>query len=58
MKQINGAGTPESIDIAATTDFGLQLVDILSEQLERATRLERQHEGPTFILEFDLPDDD
>ncbi len=49
----NGIGTPESIDIANSTGFGLHLVNMLTEQLEGTLRLERG-KGSTFILEFDL----
>ncbi|MBA4419518.1 MAG: hypothetical protein C0392_16690, partial [Syntrophus sp. (in: bacteria)] len=51
--QDNGIGIPESIDIATPTGFGLQLVGILTEQLEGTLRIER-HEGTQFILEFEL----
>jgi PAS domain S-box-containing protein len=51
--QDNGVGIPESIDIATTTGFGLQLADILTQQLEGAIRIERQN-GSRFILSFDI----
>jgi PAS domain S-box-containing protein len=49
----NGAGIPESIDIATSTGFGLQLVGLLTEQLGGTIRLERE-KGSRFILEFDV----
>jgi two-component system, sensor histidine kinase PdtaS len=49
----NGVGVPDSIDIAASTGFGLQLISMLTEQLEGTIRLERQN-GSRFILEFDV----
>ncbi|MDQ7827156.1 MAG: PAS domain S-box protein [Candidatus Eremiobacteraeota bacterium] len=49
----NGKGIPESIDIAASTGFGLQLVGMLAEQLKGTIRLERQ-KGSKFILEFEV----
>lgn len=49
----NGNGIPESIDIENSTGFGLQLVSILTKQLDGNIRLERQ-EGTKFILEFEI----
>ena len=49
----NGAGIPESVDIAGSTGFGLQVVKLLTEQLEGVIRLERR-KGSVFILEFDV----
>ncbi|MCX5814479.1 MAG: PAS domain S-box protein [Proteobacteria bacterium] len=51
--QDNGTGIPESIDIATSTGFGLQLVDILTEQLEGTVRIERE-KGTRFVLEFEI----
>ncbi len=51
--QDNGTGIPESVDMATTTSFGLQLVNILiTEQLAGTLRLERQN-GSAFIMEFE-----
>jgi PAS domain S-box-containing protein len=49
----NGIGIPESIDVRSSAGFGPQLVDMLTEQLEGALRLERQ-KGSKFIPEFDI----
>ncbi|MCX5814806.1 MAG: PAS domain S-box protein [Proteobacteria bacterium] len=49
--QDNGVGIPESIDITASTGFGMQLVGILTEQLEGSMKIERAM-GMKFILEF------
>jgi PAS domain S-box-containing protein len=49
----NGIGVPESTDITTSTGFGMQLVGILTEQLEGTIRLERLN-GSKFILEFDI----
>ena len=51
--QDNGIGIPESTGIADSTGFGLQVVEMLTEQLEGAIRLER-NKGSTFTLEFDI----
>ncbi|MCX5814129.1 MAG: ATP-binding protein [Proteobacteria bacterium] len=51
--QDNGIGIPEPIDMATTTGFGMQLVNILAEQLEGTIRIERQN-GTTFVLEFNV----
>ena len=49
----NGIGIPESTDIATSTGFGLQVVEMLTEQLEGTIRIER-NKGSMFILEFDI----
>jgi PAS domain S-box-containing protein len=48
----NGNGVPESVNITNSSGFGLQVVDMLAEQLEGIIRLERDN-GSRFILEFD-----
>ncbi len=48
----DGVGIPESIDFAGSHSFGLQLVQLLTEQLHGTIRMERG-EGTRFILEFD-----
>jgi PAS domain S-box-containing protein len=49
----NGIGLPESIDIEDPPGFGLQLVGILTRQLDGTIRPERRN-GSGFILEFDV----
>ncbi len=49
----NGIGIPETIDFKSQTGFGLQLVDMLVEQLEGSIRIERGY-GTRFVLEFDV----
>jgi PAS domain S-box-containing protein len=49
----NGIGIPESIDIATSTGFGMQLVGMLAEQLEGTIRIEREN-GTRFVLEFEV----
>ncbi|MCX5816352.1 MAG: PAS domain S-box protein [Proteobacteria bacterium] len=53
MIQDNGVGIPESIDITASTGFGMQLVGILTEQLEGSMTFGRDN-GTKFILEFEV----
>ncbi len=53
MLQDNGAGIPESIDTGNSTGFGLQLVNMLTEQLEGTIRIERE-KGARFVLEFEI----
>ncbi|MDQ7825929.1 MAG: histidine kinase dimerization/phosphoacceptor domain -containing protein [Candidatus Eremiobacteraeota bacterium] len=48
----DGVGIPESVDISASTGFGLMLVGMLAEQLRGTIRLEH-HRGTKFTLEFD-----
>ncbi len=49
----DGIGTPESIGITTSTGFGLQVVGLLTEQLEGTIRVERD-KGSRFVLEFDI----
>ncbi len=51
--QDNGAGIPGSIDIGNSTGFGLQLVSMLTEQLEGTMRIERE-KGMRFVMEFEI----
>ncbi|MBA4417371.1 MAG: hypothetical protein C0392_05620 [Syntrophus sp. (in: bacteria)] len=51
--QDNGIGIPETIDIEISGGFGMQLVGMLTKQLEGIARIER-HNGSTFILEFEV----
>lgn len=48
----DGNGIPESVDIANASGFGLQLVDMLTTQIDGAIRIERR-KGTRFVLEFD-----
>lgn len=48
----DGAGLPESFDPARLTGFGLQLVDMLTAQIDGTLRIERRN-GTRFVLEFD-----
>ncbi|MBN2283762.1 MAG: hypothetical protein JXO48_07720 [Deltaproteobacteria bacterium] len=49
----DGVGIPEDFDIKASTGFGMQLVDMLTEQLGGTLRVERR-QGTRFIIEFDV----
>jgi PAS domain S-box-containing protein len=49
--QDNGIGIPESINFENTTGFGLQLVEMLTKQLDGTIRIERNN-GTRIILEF------
>ncbi len=51
MIQDNGTGIPELI--AASTGFGMQLVNLLAEQLEGTIAIERE-KGTKFVLEFEV----
>ncbi len=51
--QDDGIGIPESIDIATSTGFGMQLIGMLTEQLEGTIRIERE-QGAKFVLEFEV----
>ena len=51
--QDDGIGISESIDIAASGGFGLQLVEIMTRQLRGTLKIERD-KGTRFILGFDL----
>ena len=48
-----GVGIPESVDIGSSFGFGLQLVDMLTKQLDGTIRIERGN-GTKFILEFQV----
>jgi PAS domain S-box-containing protein len=47
----NGNGLPESVDIANSGGFGLQLVNMLTAQIDGTIRIERR-KGARFVLEF------
>ncbi len=49
----NGVGIPETLDIASSAGFGLQLVDMMTRQLHGAMKIERDA-GTKFTLEFKL----
>ncbi len=49
----SGIGMPESIDFENSSGFGLQLVSMLTQQIEGSIKIERG-KGTKFILEFDL----
>ncbi len=49
----NGKGIPESVDFKNSSGFGMQLVDMLTEQLGGTIRIERG-DGTGFVLDFDL----
>ncbi len=49
--QDNGKGMPESYDSEKPSGFGMQLVDILTQQIEGSIRIERG-EGTRFVIEF------
>lgn len=49
--QDNGVGMPEAIDFKNSTGFGLELVNMLVQQLGGNIRIERG-EGTKFVLEF------
>jgi PAS domain S-box-containing protein len=49
----DGNGIPESVDIENSSGFGLQLVGMLTAQLDGAMRIERR-KGARFVLEFDV----
>jgi two-component sensor histidine kinase len=49
----NGNGIPESVDSEKSSGFGLQLITLLTEQLQGTIRLERQA-GAKFIIEFEI----
>jgi len=51
--QDDGAGLPESVNFENSPGFGMQLVGMLTEQIEGNIRIERG-EGTKFILELDL----
>jgi len=47
----NGVGMPDSIDFENSKGFGMQLVNMLSEQIGGSIKIERG-EGTRFVLEF------
>jgi PAS domain S-box-containing protein len=47
----NGNGIPESIDIETSTGFGLQLIRMLTKQINGTIKIERG-QGTRFVLEF------
>jgi len=49
----NGSGLPEAVNFGSSTGFGLDLVKMLTDQIEGSIRIERG-EGTRFILEFDV----
>jgi two-component sensor histidine kinase len=49
----NGTGLPVSIDFEHSTGFGMQLISMLTAQLNGIIRVEREN-GTKFILEFDV----
>ncbi len=51
--QDNGVGMPETIDFKNSTGFGLELVNMLAEQIGGRIRIERR-EGTRFVLEFEV----
>ena len=54
--QDDGVGIPESIDIDTSSSFGIQLVAMLTKQLDGTMRIERGN-GTKFVLEFEVKDD-
>jgi PAS domain S-box-containing protein len=48
----DGNGIPESVDIADSSGFGLQLVAMLTAQIDGTIRIERR-KGARFVMEFD-----
>ncbi len=48
----NGNGIPKSITIETSSGFGLQLVDMLTKQIDGTIRIERG-KGTRFVLEFE-----
>jgi len=49
----NGIGIPESVGFENSIGFGMQLVSMLTEQIDGSIRIERG-EGTKFVLEFDI----
>jgi len=47
----NGIGMPESIDVKTSAGFGLQLVELLTQQIGGKIKIER-NSGTRFIVEF------
>lgn len=54
--QDNGIGMPEFIDFKNSTGFGMQLVSILTEQIDGNIKIERG-EGTKIILKFVIQGD-
>ncbi|MCF7868223.1 MAG: hypothetical protein K9N09_05935 [Candidatus Cloacimonetes bacterium] len=53
--QDNGVGLPEDFNLQKSTGFGLQLVNLLVEQLQAELNIENGN-GTKFIIEFNLSD--
>lgn len=53
MIKDNGIGIPENVDFSNSTGFGMQLVGMLTEQIDGSIRIERG-DGTRFILEFEV----
>ncbi len=51
--QDNGVGIPEAIDFKRSTGFGLDLVEMLMEQIGGNIKIERG-DGTRFVIEFDV----
>lgn len=51
--QDNGIGLPEHVDFVSSSGFGMQLVGMLTEQIEGNINIERD-KGTKFILEFPI----
>lgn len=51
--QDNGVGLPESVDFNNSSGFGMQLVALLTEQIEGTIKIERTN-GTKFILQFEV----
>ncbi|MEX0685939.1 MAG: sensor histidine kinase [Balneolales bacterium] len=49
----NGNGLPESVNPKSSDGFGLQLVDMLVQQIQGGVRIERSN-GTRFIVEFGI----
>lgn len=48
----NGNGMPDEIDFSTSSGFGLQLINLLSQQIGGCVRIERDN-GTTIVLEFE-----
>jgi two-component system CheB/CheR fusion protein len=49
----NGTGIPESVDLETPAGFGMQLVSLLTQQLDGTIRIERDS-GTRYVLEFNI----
>ena len=49
----NGKGIPESVDMTNTRGLGLELVGMLTAQMDGTIRIDRR-KGARFVLEFDV----